>query len=177
MAGGVQDGPVGTDASEDRGLVIAERLGPVLATVECARDRVGIPMVDQRERSDHALAIIRYCRVSIRQPPVELGAPAQHVVDELGDGAPIFGADETMAAEIARQELVRRTVGRQLVEEFDRGLGAGAGGHGTDTVNRGVGSPEYREPPGWRELDGVNWAAGIGRLARPISVGSWAAPW
>src|SRR6185437_7504372 len=63
-------------------------------------------------------------------PPVERTAPAQHGIDVLRDRGAILGAGEAVAAKIFGNEIVgRRAPFVDALQQADRRLDAGAGGH------------------------------------------------
>ena len=112
-------------------LLARQRLGPEAVAVAGAGYRRRRPILDQRQRRQHAPARVeRQAAALPADPPVERRPPAQHGIDVLGNGAAIAGAREAMAAEIIGDDVVGRGAGLlDLVEQADRRLDAGAGGH------------------------------------------------
>ncbi len=117
---------------DEAALVLGQRLGPVLSAVERLRDGIFIPTAHQDAGGEHPgpVAGIDGTRRALGNPPIELGAAAEDAEDKIGDLPAVLGADETVGAEIAREEAIRRPAGGQIVEQFNCSLGPGAWGHG-----------------------------------------------
>ena len=111
-------------------LLARQRLRPEAVAVAGADDRRRRPVLDQRQRRQHAPARVarQAARPAALDPPVERRAPAQHGIDVLGDRAAVARAGEAVAAEIVGDDVVGRGAALlDLVQQPDRRLDAGAG--------------------------------------------------
>ena len=100
------------------------------AAAEQLVQMVGRPSLGQDLVRDQQCPAVDRETAGMGEPPAQPRMAAQHAVNGFGDGGAVFGADEATGAEEGADHGICRTRGHlHLVEEFDCGLKAGAGGH------------------------------------------------
>jgi hypothetical protein len=118
-------------------LIGTEPRRPEPVAVAGRGDRIGRPALQQGQSGKHAMpGIAGEPASALADPPVDERAPAQHGIDVLRDGGAVLGAGEAVAAEIVGDEIVGRRAPRlDLLQQGDRGLDAGPGGHGSPQMS------------------------------------------